>query len=155
MTLSRIGLTFTLTGAIAMVGLVAAYDAYAEETGDETDSQSATADEELDEDEDQALSPIDDIRKCTEFWPRGRLCTFKRPGGYIADFYTYDIGMSSADFNLEYHSGLIGSGEGPFEIFPLSHHSYFFAVGDLGCGRTVLFDRTGAQPPLYAVPDCE
>lgn len=101
-------------------------------------------------------SPIDNVRKCTEFPGRGRLCTKKVQGGigYNSEFYAYS-GMSRADFNLRYHSGLIGSSEGPFRIDAGGYHFYFFAVGDLGCGQTVLWDRTGALPPLYANADCE
>ncbi len=72
----------------------------------------------------------------------GWVCINAESNGYNAQYINTGTASHYVDFNLVTAAGVHYGDQGAFTSAPGSTHTYFFAVGNLGCSRVYLYART-------------
>jgi hypothetical protein len=96
--------------------------------------------------------------RCNPSGDLGTVCIAPASNGYDAWYWNTTNHATYVDFNLWTSTGSLGQifgDKGAFTTQPGDgKHTYFFAVGDHGCGDVVLYDRTGALQPQWSGWSC-
>jgi hypothetical protein len=86
----------------------------------------------------------------------GTVCISPEKNGYDAQYWNTTNHGTYIDFNLVIKStGNWVGDQGSFTTQPGDgRHTYYFATGDQGCAKVVVYDQTGQLPPLSSGWSC-